>query len=80
MAKIVQLEQINSIKMGVGSTVLSDGTIVNPESYSAVNITLDDGRTFQVERPLTLVKLQAAIAAVPGPVTVDALSEGQILP
>jgi len=78
MPKIVKMTKVTSIKAGLGSTVLSDGSILNPEPYSAVNIYLDDGRKVQVERPLTIEKIQAAVV-VPDkvPEEIDGIREGQ---
>ena len=60
MPRIVSLRPISSIKVGPGSTVEPDGTIANPEPYRAANISFDDSTTVQVERPLTLARIQAA--------------------
>ena len=80
MAKVLKLELINSIQVGPLSTVLADGTIVNPLPYNGANVTLDDGRQVQVALPLTLARLQAALAAaVMPPVTVGAITEGDII-
>lgn len=78
MATIKRLETITSIKVGPGSTVLPDGTIINPVPYSGVNVTLDDGRMFQIERPLTLAKIQAVMTPVP-PQIIDGITEGQVV-
>jgi len=66
MPRIARLTPVESIKVGVGSTVLPDGTIVNPEPYSAADIEFTDGVTVQVERPLTPAKLTAAWRAAQG--------------
>ena len=80
MAKVLKLELINSIQVGPLSTVLADGTIMNPLVYNGANITIDDGRIVQVELPLTSLRLQAALAAtVKPPVTVGAITEGDII-
>ena len=60
MPRIVSLRPITSITVGPGSTILPDGTILNPVPYSAVDITFDDGVQAQVERPLTVASIQAA--------------------
>lgn len=72
MTRVRKLEEINSIKAGPKSTILEDGTIVNPEEYHAVNVYLDDGRIIQVERPLIMGKIRAALSRK----TVDEVSEG----
>lgn len=79
MVKIIRLETIESIKAGTGSRILPDGTILNPESYQAVNVFLDNGEKYQIERPLTLVKLQQARAASRPPITIDGLTTGQVV-
>ncbi len=81
MPRITRLDPISSIKVGPGSTVLPDGTIVDPVPYEAVNIRFDDAVVVQVERPLTLPKIQAAWrAATTGAVTtIDGISTGAII-
>lgn len=79
--KVVKLESIESIKVGPRSRVEADGTIISPVPYHGVNVTLDDGRVVQVERPLTVTKVMAALLAqVKPPVTVDSITEGDVLP
>lgn len=80
MPRIIRLEPIDSIAAGPGSTILPDGTITNPVPYHAVNVTLDDGRTVQIQRPLTLAKLQAALAAPAAGAAVDGIAPGTLLP
>ena len=60
MPRITRLDPVSSIKVGPKSTVLPDGTIVDPEPYEAVNVTFDDGVAVQVERPLTVIKIRDA--------------------
>lgn len=60
MPKIYHMEEAHSIKVGPDSTVLPDGTIVDPVPYEAVTIGFDDGVECQVERPLTVEKIQDA--------------------
>jgi hypothetical protein len=79
MAKITSLKSIESIKVGPDSVVLPDGTIVRPEPYYAVTITLDDGNIVQVETDnsyvVTRVQLEAALSSV-APKVFGELTEG----
>lgn len=63
MPLITSIERVLSIKVGTGSTVKPDGTIDNPVDYDAADVTFSDGVIVQVERPLTLVKLEDAYKA-----------------
>ena len=82
MPRIARLTPVESIKVGVGSTVLPDGTIVNPEPYSAADIEFTDGVTVQVERPLTPAKLTAAWKAARGSslTPLDGIVPGDVVP
>lgn len=82
MARIVRLTPISSTQVGPGSTVLPDGTILNPVPYEAVNTWFDDGVWAQVERPLTLAKVRAAyLAAQTGPsALIDGIATGLVIP
>ncbi len=81
MAKIIRLESVTSIKVGPLSTVLPDGTIVNPLPYEGVNITFDDGVRVQVERPLNATKVSDAYqeAKWVKATTIDGISTNQII-
>lgn len=81
MPSIINIEPVSSIKAGPGSSVEPDGTILNPEPYEAANITFDDGVTVQVERPLTVAKLQAAYKAATAlkGATLDGISPGDVI-
>lgn len=72
MTRVKRLEEVNSIKAGPKSTILEDGTIVNPLKYHGAVVELDDGRVIQVERPLTLGKIRAKMVRK----TVDEVTEG----
>lgn len=78
MATILKLTPIESIKAGPKSTIMQDGTILNPVPYEAADLECDDGFTFQVERPLTLEKIKAAKDAAEDAarVTIDGISTG----
>ena len=80
--KVTSLEPVESIKVGPGSTIAPDGTILDPEPYHACDVGLDDGITVQVERPVTLAAIRAAYEiAVSNPVEeVDGVREGDVLP
>lgn len=82
MPRITKLSPISSIKVGPGSTVLPNGTIVSPEPYDAVDIYFDDGILVQVERPLTMVKVVAAYQAskLAQATVIDGIATGQPLP
>lgn len=82
MTRISKLSPLEGIRVGPGSTVLPDGTILDPEPYHACDVTLDDGVEVQVERPLTLEAIRAAYEiAVTNPVQeVDGVREGDELP
>lgn len=60
MPRIKRMVPVESIVAGPGSTILPDGTILNPDPYHAADITFDDGVLVQVERPLTVAKIQQA--------------------
>ena len=80
MPRIVRLTPVEGIKPGAGG-VAPDGTIRNPQPYRAVDIEFDDGATVQVERPLTLAKLQAAHGTAPPPAApIDGFTVGQDIP
>ena len=82
MPKIVRITPVESIQVGPLSTVLPDGTIVNPEPYSAVDIEFGDGVQVQVERPLTLAKITAAwkAAGSSSQKPLDGLVPGDVVP
>lgn len=63
MPRIIKITPVESIKAGPNSTVLENGTILNPVVYSAADILFDDGIWVQVERPLTPDKVREAYRA-----------------
>lgn len=72
--KIIRLTPIVSIKAAaVPGAVAPDGTIMVSVPYVAVNVELDDGRRVQIERPLTVAKIRAALAPL---AVFDGVSEG----
>ena len=80
MARIVSITQVSSIKAGPGSTILPDGTILNPVPYDAADVQFDDGVMVQVERPLSNPKLLAAYAAAKGQASgLDGLKPGDVI-
>ena len=60
MPTVTRITEIKSIQPGPGSTILADGTIQDPEPYSALDIEFSDGLVVQVERPATKGRVQAA--------------------
>lgn len=78
MPQIVRLTLVESIKPG-DPPKIADGTILNPEPYSAANVEFDDGTNVQVERPLTRAKLQAAWSAAHPIETVDSVTTGDVI-
>lgn len=81
MSTIVSLTPISSIKVGPGSTVAPDGTILNPERYEAVDILFDDGVAVQVERPLDAARVRAAYQAAIASrgASLDGISTGDVV-
>ena len=82
MPRIVHLAAVESIQPGIPPQIAPDGTILNPVPYLAANVTFDAGVTVQVERPLTVLKLQAAYkdaTAAKGPV-LDGIAPGDLIP
>lgn len=68
--KIVRLRPVpdGAITVGPESTVLPDGTIVNPVPFVGVDVTLADGTQVQVEGPpedLTPKKIREALRLLP---------------
>lgn len=82
LSRIARLVVVESIKPGEPPDIAPDGTILNPEPYYACNVTLNDGITVQVERPLTLEAIRAAyeIALANPEQEVDRVREGDELP
>ena len=79
--KIVQLRVLYSIKPGPQSTILADGTIVNPIPATVVDVFLDDGTTVQIEGDpalLTVAKVKAAAAEQSKPL-VGGVSVGDVV-
>lgn len=79
MPTITNIETLEGIKVGAGSRVDPDGTVRDPEPYSAANVHFDDGTIVQVERPLTPGKVAAAHAAAQRTMTVDGVSIGDVV-
>ena len=72
--KIVKIGPvINTIKPSKTSKILKDGTITKPVKVQVVDITLSDGQTVQIERPITKAKIKKAIVKTR---TIDAIEEG----
>lgn len=82
MPRIVRVDLVESIKPGDPSQVADDGTILNPVPYLAANIEFADGITVQIERPLTVVKIQDAHRAArqSQQVTIDEITTDQDIP
>lgn len=79
MAVIRRLQVIDTIKVGPGSRVLPDGTIVAPVRFQGVAIEFDDGVQVQVERPLTRQSVADAYAAATR-ASADGIAEGDVFP
>lgn len=82
MPRITNMEELHSIKVGISSTVAPDGTIIDPEPYIAVEIAFDDGTRIQVERPLTIAKVQQAYkdALTNTNIAIDGIAIGAVIP
>lgn len=76
--KIKKILEINTIKAGINSTILNDGTIKDPENYNCVTIIFDDSIIIQVERPLTITKIKNAYNTKIADIkSIDGISENQ---
>ena len=80
MPTILVLAEIPENRNSGAKTTLEDGSVMKPEPLNAVDVHLDNGTILQIERPLTVVKIQAALATKTLPiVTIDGISEGDIV-